>query len=407
MQQSTFELKHLLSLFHRNSDVLANAYYNNGVIEETIENEKLIEALIQMKMAWRIDQYENVKLKSVVKQFFDMGTSNSRRRAANAPIAENYEHIKKLINDIKHLSKQGRFDEVIKFRSEVQERVGELIEDLRSSNSDFSNFVTKGHGFTKDLKLRIEENERVLEMARKLSVIIDELLRDAPYDLHGGIKELSLTFEKHLYDALRKARTSLNASIHNLRTLLNKIRKDYEAFRLVATFDQLFIENPGVDLHIDDLTVLPECVNIAEPIMLSAYGDVYSEAQEDVLVDILSAIKIERKKTNNINLPSVAIEPDEVDDFISEPNYLLESADALVNAAVNGEVDTSALQAYLDLGIESLDVSSEIWVLAIMNQISSLTEADYGKLCFNLVQEQDEEYNGRFELIDIEIGRVS
>ena len=127
MQQSTFELKHLLSLFHRNSDVLANAYYNNGVIEETIENEKLIEALIQMKMAWRIDQYENVKLKSVVKQFFDMGTSNSRRRAANAPIAENYEHIKKLINDIKHLSKQGRFDEVIKFRSEVQERVGELI----------------------------------------------------------------------------------------------------------------------------------------------------------------------------------------------------------------------------------------------------------------------------------------
>jgi hypothetical protein len=189
--------------------------------------------------------------------------------------------------------------------------------------------------------------------------------------------------------------------------LLNKIRKDYEAFRLVATFDQLFIESPGVDLHIDDLTVLPECVNIAEPIMLSAYGDVYSEAQEDVLLSILSAIKIAHRKTNNVNLPSVAIEPDEVDDFISEPNYLLESADALVNAAVNGEVGTSALQAYLDLGIESLDVSSEIWVLAIMNQISSLTEADYGKLCFNLVQEQDEEYNGRFELIDIEIGRVS
>jgi hypothetical protein len=277
---------------------------------------------------------------------------------------------------------------------------------MRSAIGHFTHYITSGFAFTNDIDLRIAENERVIVMASDLNTIIEELVSEDIYSMHGSNSELRKMFLNYLPQAIIKCTEDLNHTNHQLRILLNTLKQNRETARLIDAFKQRYINDPGFLPNIDDKLALPDVVNVAEPILLSGFADIYDLSQEELLTNLTVGLHADDSVSETEETPNITVEHDDKEEFIPEENPTLDTAVAVIDELLDSDGQLTALDVFVDLDLDVLDITAEEWILTLVNQVHALDAHDREKIEMQFIEESQPQYSGFSHLYDVELRKV-
>lgn len=377
------DAKSALRALANHADAILDAYLNSGgKIEDIPEHETVINTLSRHRLVWRIEETEPYQLRNVVTRLLNHCTETYRRQIASESVAGQWSHLQDLFDQYRTATSRSLVEDKQNLEREIQERLMEIIEDIKGATIAFTYYISSGFAYITDLELRIEENRRVIERASQLNSLLEsfqlpELARQAGQE--PFLKRLLL---RHLPAALEHSRKDLNYALDQLRLLLMRLREDQRLNKLVGAFETHYMNHRGFMPSIDDLplTTCPSAINTADPIFLKAYPDIYDPADESALAAIAGKVRVYRDpdESRSKELERVPVElGTEGETVIEEPDLVDEAVEELINAVLEDGMEIMAARAHRALEI---DLDMESWLHALSSEIDSLPDRDRARV---------------------------
>ena len=205
-------------------------------------------------------------------------------------------------------------DDVERLSLEITDELYELANDISMSIRAFSDYIDHGYAYTKDLALRIKENERAIKKAQQLNDSLEgldlfELVNASKMDAR-----LRRLFLQDFAQSFAESRSQLVNTLHRLNDLLVKLRSDSELGKLIRCFDLKFKNDPGFTPEPPALIEsIPEVVNFAKPLIKAfrsrdiifklspIIGDIYNSSLDESLGKIIRSINVDSVSTRKNN----------------------------------------------------------------------------------------------------------
>lgn len=374
------------------ADAILGAYLNDGGrIEDIPEHETIITTLKRHRLIWRLEETEGYQLRNVVTRLLNHCTETYRRQIASENVAGQWSHLQDLFDQYRTATDHNLIEDKRNLERDIQERLMEVIEDIKGATATFTFYVSSGFAYITDLQLRIQENRRVIERAAQLNSLLEsfqlpELARQAGQE--PFLKRLLL---RHLPAALEVSRKDLTYALDQLRLLLMRLREDQRLNKLVGAFETHYLNNRGFMPSVDDLTLAPcpAVINSAAAIALKAYPDIYDPADENALAEIAAKVRIFREPEDaERQAPERLRITMEMDAVVEEeaPDLVAEAIAELIAAVLSDGREVHAAQVHKALAIE-LDL--EGWLQVLTSEVDGLSEADRARLDMHYLGEPD------------------
>lgn len=369
------DAKRALKAISNHSDAIIGAYTRLG-FGDTNDDVKAIEALSKYRLISHLDEDENARIRNVLAKLLHHLMGRAKQASADASIAALWDEIQiRCANYKKALTIS--FEDALTLENEIQELLGELIEEIGNATSDFSYYISTGFSHVTSLDLRITLNEQAINQAKRLNDVM-ESFRYAELQELASVDFLRRMLLKILPRELENARKNLASAINILTQRLVTLRKDAALTNLVISFERHYSRDPNFMPSIGDVPAdkLPFCLRRSSAIIMTGYCDLITinTHQLNLLSDLISTIpdkrdskdKPETAFTGEIEIAIAgdveSIEPDEIDTAIHE----------IVDLVVNHQQRVTVREV---LNCLSLDIRVGDFMAITQSYINALPES--------------------------------
>jgi hypothetical protein len=348
-----------------------SCYVSRGQIEDTPENEVIIDALQKNRLAYYLDDSEGMQLHSKVRGLLDHVTSRHRFRERHGAFAGLIEDLENSIQSYRQ-AKGRRYSDSERYFDEIRETVMEIMDTLTDTVSMFHHVIGDEFSVVSDIDERIRQTSRCKGEITKLNHVFNQLSVERMHSWVGVDLQLERLLMKVLKAHVDRCIKDLAASNRKLVKMLDKLMKDKGAQRLntlIDAFHSKYIIEPGYRPDISSLINLPVCFTIAENQPLGAFADLDSARDEERLIE-LSLAALEKSdllsKPTNKNDENAPISDGRGEQVNEEIDPLIENVEFFFEALFDSEQSQplSAMNAYHQLNVDS---NTEDWMLMVMS----------------------------------------
>ncbi|GGZ17015.1 hypothetical protein C8J23_10471 [Shewanella chilikensis] len=356
-----------------------SCYVARGQIEDSPENEKVIDSLRKNRLAYYLDESLGVQLHSKVRGLLDHVTSRHRFRERHGAFSGLIDDLENSIQSYKQ-AKSRRFNDGERFFDETREIVMELMDTLTETVNMFHHVIGDEFSVAFDIDEKIKLTTRCKDEITKLNLVFAQLSVEKMSDWVGLDLQLERLLMKALKGHVDKCLKDLAASNRKLVKMLDKLLKDKSAQKLnklIDSFHNKYVSEPGYRPSISALSDLPICVSIADKLSLGGFADLESAKDEEHLINAaLSALK--KSKSSSLELrvdeQKVEITDGRGEEITEELDPLIQNVEFFFDAIFDDEYtqDLSAMAVFHNLNVES---TPEDWMLMIMSYFEAQRKA--------------------------------
>jgi len=395
------EVKKLLRLLHKHEELIMHAYHQNGCeLVENAESFSAIEELINARMAWRLEENDSVRMSNALIGLLDHGLRNSHRRHVDADIGGRIADIEGLVNNYKAAVAKLAERDVSSFWRSIEEQAYDLRETLKNTTRQLWRQIDSEFGNVDSLDMKVLENKRVLEQAKRLNDGLELVQFDELSELAGNDIKLRRLLIKMLAKSISDCQLELADALHRLKDMLFEFRKQQRHGRLIKTFYSHFQQNP-LFLKSMTLPVTASIFNQVEPLSLRAHADLNDASQEQSFTHLISGLRKAQIKEENLE-GHLRITADFEEEVIDMPiNAIKKSVSEFMLKVVESDNPLSAMKHY---ALAPKDCSHELWLYAIITQLHSLPQIEKAMFEHRFHEDQHPDFDGNFYIKDIELG---
>ncbi|MDO6720787.1 hypothetical protein Q4575_15340 [Psychrosphaera sp. 1_MG-2023] len=388
-----------------------SCYVARGQIEDSPENEKVIDSLRKNRLAYYLDESLGVQLHSKVRGLLDHVTSRHRFRERHGAFSGLIEDLENSVQSYKQ-AKSRRFSDGERFFDETREIVMELMDTLTETVNMFHHVIGDEFSVVFDIDEKIKLTTRCKDEITKLNQVFGQLSVGKMSDWVGLDLQLERLLMKALKGHVDRCLKDLAASNRKLVKMLDKLMKDKSAQRLnklIDSFHNMFVSEPGYRPSISSLLDLPFCISIAEKLPLGGFPDLESAKDEERLIDAsISALK--KSKFSNTESEkqeeSVEVTDGRGDEIVEKIDPLIQNLEFFFDAIFDEEFtqDLSAMSAFHNLNVNA---SPEDWMLMIMSYFEAQRKAVLKVVEVEEVREITPPFDGSLYIKDMLFRKVA
>ncbi len=400
------EAERVLKCLGRHSSIVADAYINNkGTIAYTDQNANAITRLLKDRLVWCPNESNEVNISSVLGKLLDKALIRSRRQNIDLDIGQKLNEIEDTIIFYQQAKSLASIEDVDRYSFLIEEQVYELIENIKSAANVFAQHISDEFSYVKNIELRIKENEKTIEKAKKLNDALNILSIDILSEAAGSESFLINLLCQILPKTINRCREELIDSLHTLTKMLFTLNEQHDRNKLISNFLKKYTIDPGyMPDTLEFCATPPPVTNIVRPLNINAYPDIFDSRQILILSKIISSIKIKPKNIAEKPSENNLIEFDSVDEVeeIYEPQLITDFYN-LLNRVKLTKSNVSAMNYFYE---SQREYDSEIWLLSVMNSFMALSETDKKLYTLKYIEEQDIIYDGNYYIEDLNIGLI-
>jgi hypothetical protein len=388
-----------------------SCYVARGQIEDSPENELVINSLSKNRLAYYLDESLGVQLHSKVRGLLDHVTSRHRFRERHGAFSGLIEDLENTIQSYKQI-KTRRYSDGERFFDEIRETVMEIMDTLTDTVNMFHHIIGDEFSVVSDIDEKIKQTTRCKEEITKLNQVFNQLSVNKMNRWVGVDLQLERLLMKVLKAHVDKCLKDLAASNRKLVKMLDKLMKDKSAQRLnnlIDSFHSMYTSEPGYRPDISSFLNLPVCVSIAEKLPLGGYADLDSARDEEYLIEV--SLSVLKKSTISTKQPdiedgNVNIADGRGEEIDEEIDPLIENVEFFFDALFDNDhyQDLSAMNAYHQLNVDS---SVEDWMLMVTSYYEAQRKSVLKVAKVEEIREIIPPFDGTLYIKDIIFRKVS
>lgn len=395
------EAKKLLRLLDKHNELIIDAYHHNhSELIDDHESNSAIEELIALRLAWRPDDSDHVRLSGALIHLLDHGLRNSHRRHVDADIGGRLSDIEGLINNYKAATKKIAHQDALVYWRSIEEQVYDLRETLKNTTRQLWRQIASEFGYVDSLELKVMENERVLNQAKRLNDGLELVRFDELAEMAGNDIRLRRLLLKVLATGISHCQQELCDALHRLKELLFNLRKQQYQGHLIKTFYQRFQANPDF-LAKMILIDTPETINQVIPMPSIAHADLLDSQQEAAFTDIIASLRKQQLSEEQTQIIT-AITPEFDDEMIQvEISPLKQAVNQFIDRVI---ADNKPLSSLASIDLAPTDCDKELWLYAIITYVHSLPASERILLQLHFKERQHPHFTGNSLVDDVTLG---
>lgn len=394
------EAKKLLRSLNKYSDLIIDAYHHNhSELLDSHENSIAIDELISLRLAWRPDDSENVRLSGNLIQLLDHGLRNSHRRHVDADIGGRLSSLEGLINNYKAANARQAYQDASVYWRSIEEQVYDLRETLKNTTRQLWRQIASEFGYVDSLQSKVEENERVLAQTKRLNDGLELVRLDELAQLAGSDNQLRRLLLKVLAKGISLCQQELCDALHRLKELLFNLRQQQYQGHLIKTFYQRFQANPSFLAHMT-LADTPDIINQIVPLDARACADTLDSQQEIILTDLITNLRkasLSQEYQDEINAISADFDKESISVELSPLKQAVADFIDLV-------ITTNSQQSVIaNFNLAPKACNKELWLYAIITYLQSLPLKERQLFQLNYIEHPHPQFNGNTLVEDIKL----
>jgi len=394
----------LKSLATHHGPVL-DAYLNHrGTLHDTEENQAAIKALLKHHLAWQLDPDEPVQLSRALTTTLSAVTRSYRMSSANVVIGHLWSEIEEAINGYQEAKKRGAEEDSLTYLGIAFEYGQQLIEGLTESIAMFSHHISSGFTHIHNLDLRARENRKMIDRATEFNNILSTFDYQDLQAKAGRDPDLRRLLRKAIPKALEACRKELIYAIDRLTDMLHTFNRQQRKSRLIDSVLGLYQNQETYTANIDDLDEIPQVLNRAEAIMVSAKADIRNPDHEDALAEIV------HKLPPIVPVEEEAHKEEPVKNALEGETELLPVdpiRTAVLDAVSLVQETSQSISAYEVYQVLELECEPELWFMTLVNEVYGLPDIDRKSICLDFLERRDGTFRGNYWVSDIVINPAS
>ncbi|MEX1215968.1 hypothetical protein [Saccharospirillum sp.] len=406
---AVYDNQKVLNALGSHSKVIDEAYRSNTMtIEDSLDNATAIRSLRAVRLVWQMEGEDGYHLRHELLNLLDFAAQDYRRAVANETIAAQWLALKQSFEDLRQARRIGAFDDVRRVERDISESVALLMENLQYMILSFNNHLYNRFTHITDLSLRIQENERVVERARKLAELLTSFSIGEFGEEAGNDRFLRKLLNKQLPSAMKTYVADLSHSLYQLRDLLLDLRESHRLTSLVSSFEAYYQANPGFVPSVEDveLSRCPDAVLLAPAMTIWAYPDIHDPLSDEVLAPIAAGARDDQKEIviseNRTELVPIDMDP-AGHTQADERDPVAELIESVVDMILAGEFKNNVIRGSEILQTFDLDIELLDWLSLLSAAVDGLPGQERKQIKMHFVGDVDTIYPDNLWVRDLHL----
>lgn len=398
------QLKKVLNLLSTNSSTLIKAS-KVGYIEDSIENEKLIDSLIDNNLAFRTIR-GGVRVVPDIKNFVQRVVQNEKNRHLDTDISSKFKVLKLSLSHYFDAVKRQDYEYMNQFFEDIEITIYDVVSSMREAVFKMKIRIDNKFGFVKEIKEKIKENDLALDQIETILNSIKDFEFKSLKELSGDDPKLFNLFCEdflHYCDIHCDEFTEIS---QKLRSLMTEFREQEKKAYLIKGFYEYWKNNK--DYTIRDYSSdaeIPNSINVVENKIVESYPDLDDYRSAEDIYTILQGIKFDNvikekinRKAESFKINSVV--ENEITREEMERRNIEKNFKSFLQHVIDSKKICSISDYYQNTNIE-LDYNT--WLFSVLSKIDEMDESDLDLLSIDFDGERYYNKFGNFYLRDIRI----
>jgi hypothetical protein len=379
-----------LNLIGKHSDQLMQAYIK-GHFEETSLNESALDKLVKARILHRPDETQPLSLRPDLNTLIASLTEDERKRQINADVAGQLEQIRTRVKHFTDAQYRGDYAGSEHHFQLLTEKVHDMTGQFSDAIASLWNRLNSDFGFVSNLGDKIRENELAQKQLRRLLdgfelIDFNELIELAQSS--GPLRKLLVS---QLQVAISDHSSSLLEVQKRLVELMARFRQQQERAQLISNMTAFLKQHPNFEVgDYPNLSIVPDNINQAAPIIASASVAFDKVGDQQVLGDIVRSLEL---TTNEYVEPLASGGEFDLEELLAieaKHQQLKEDVETFFISLFDTQHTVSAL-SYLEE--KALVWDGETWLFQVIAEHDGLSKDIRQRFAFEKMYREFNEYN--------------
>lgn len=392
-------LRHLKLLGTRGESI-ADAYTSDrGLLDEHALDPKLVDELVQRRVANRSSLDGQVRLSAHLVSHLDAAMNTARIRHYGFDIGTLVDSIRDATGAYMKL-KIVNPDDAQSFLDTAESTAHALADSLQEEAADVWNLIQGEFSIVESLEAKILLNRSRLERTGRLITALESLKLSEIMELGQADSRLRSLFMMRIPTAVEGSRQNLSAALDQLKKMLFRFEQIEARTGLVKGYRRYLQRHP--DFQPLDYTVqltIPDLFLAMEPLRVMAHADVKTpdSIMENHLAELLAGLRNEQPPRRSGEVTDGELEEGETQNVELKASPVRNAIRILFAEALTSDKPLSVL-CHADMTLSS---NAELWLLTTLEEFNSMPTEHKAVFQLEYVGQPDVIFDGNFNATDL------
>ncbi|WP_108652264.1 phosphoenolpyruvate carboxylase [Dongshaea marina] len=386
----------------RHGDLLMRAY-QNGTLDETAEDPKVIEKLLDARVLYRPEEQAEIRLASALRSILEEGLRDERSRQITTNVGATLATLRTLTKHYREARQSCDFAASESYLDDLSEEVYALTEGLHRSIRLLWGRINNEFGYVGTINAKIRENELAQSQVSELLDGLELLRFDELSELAGDERELRRLLVVSLQHTLVDCGQELSVVQGRLLELLGRFREIRGRTRLLKGW-LLYNAQHSKYSPLNHAThkQLPMLLNQAKPILTAASVDVTCQEHEHQLMHLAGEIRsIHRHHLlqQQVEEPTL-LTLEATDEFELTDSPLKQAVERYFCEVIDSGERLSALEYYQQQGLEW---DTECWLYQVLGAYEGMPKEQREYFELEHLGHENPHFSGNYVIEDLQL----